>query len=269
MCRALSKGGRRCPCRQDPLIRLLESARQRLSRYARWADAADDDQARDHAAQLFERALTDVERRTGARLSPTPTPPPTRAHEFSYALTRDWSDDQLAAALADCWDDQQALDEIAARMDERDQADKLAKATRPLAPDHGSQAWEQLEAEQQNSNMIEKPGNRPSRQLTPEQQARTDYETMREVWYLQAEYECAGHLLSQKGLAAGVDPRSLWTGPANQAMRYASPELQGFWARNGRITWGAFRGQALGRRSDRAQVESVRVGKIFDDAVQV
>lgn len=266
MCRHKSEGGRRCPCRSDPVRRLLESARQRVSRYARWADAAGDDQGRDHNARLFESALADMQRRTGTEPAPTPTPAPTRAGEFTPASTAEWSDDQLAAALGECWDDQQAVDAIAELFDQRDRHRQLADGLTSF-PDHGSNAWEQLAAERQNTSMIDKPGNRPSRRLTAEQQARTDYETMREVWYLQAEYECAGHLLSKHGQAAGIDARTLWTGPVTTAQKYASPELQSWWARNGRLTWQAFRGQALGRRSDRAQVESVRAGKAFDDAI--
>lgn len=261
MCRT---GGRRCPCRQDDRRRSIEVARQRLSRYARRADAASDpdDQARNE--RLFESALTDVEDRTGHRLAPVPEPPATRAGEFTPEATASWSDEQLEAALADCWNDQQAVDAIAAVMDAREQTSGAATAD-PL-PDRAEQAWADWDS--QPNDPIERPGLRPSRRLTAEQQARADYETMREVWFLQAEYECNGQLVSARYRDQRIDPRSLWTGPATRAMKYASPELASWWARNGRTTWTAFRYHALGRRSDKAQAESVRLGTAFDDAIR-
>lgn len=92
---------------------------------------------------------------------------------------------------------------------------------------------------------------------------------MREAWFTQAENDCAGHLLNQRGIDAGVDPRSLWMGPVKHARKYASPELEGWWDHNGRMTWQAFRGQALGRTSDQDQVETVRIGEAFTDAVRI
>jgi hypothetical protein len=55
--------------------------------------------------------------------------------------------------------------------------------------------------------------------------------------YLAAEAECRGNLLSKEGLASGLaDPSSLWSGPRDQAMRYASEELRDFWLANPRMT---------------------------------
>jgi hypothetical protein len=54
--------------------------------------------------------------------------------------------------------------------------------------------------------------------------------------WLAAEHFSRGHLLNKAGLAAGVDPRDLWTGPTARAARYASEELLDFWDRHPRIT---------------------------------
>lgn len=270
MCRAKGDGGRRCPCRDDPAIRRLESARQRVSRYARQAQSTQDVEQREHAESLFSLALADVQDGTHTPAPPAvPTPPPTRAAGFSRRATMAWSEDELAAALGDCWDDQQAIDAITARLDERDQERSLVKALPVTTNRSAWTAWTQLEKESANTNMLDKPGYRPASRLTADQQARTDWETMKEVWFLSAEDECAGHLLNQRGRAAGIDPRSLWTGSDAHALTYASPELEGWFARHGRITWTAFRGQAFGRRSDRAAVENARTGKAFADAITV
>lgn len=68
--------------------------------------------------------------------------------------------------------------------------------------------------------------------------------------YLQAENATAGHMLNKAGLAAGVDPYSLFHGPARRAAKYASRELRDWWAANGRVTWIEFKAERLGRPSD-------------------
>jgi hypothetical protein len=54
--------------------------------------------------------------------------------------------------------------------------------------------------------------------------------------YLAAETETNGYLLNRAGVAAGIDPFSLWRGPASRAAKYASEELRNFWDRNRRVT---------------------------------
>lgn len=57
------------------------------------------------------------------------------------------------------------------------------------------------------------------------------------VQFLQAEAVCCGNLLSREGLAAGItDPFSLWHGPRDVAMKYASEELRDLWAVSPRVT---------------------------------
>lgn len=77
---------------------------------------------------------------------------------------------------------------------------------------------------------------------------------IREEWflgahadYLAADAETRGHLLSRDGIAAGVDPLSLWSGRADRAYRYASEELRAFWARRPRIAVTEYTRQATMR----------------------
>lgn len=77
---------------------------------------------------------------------------------------------------------------------------------------------------------------------------------IREEWflgihadYLAAENETRGNLLSRDGIAAGVDPISLWSGRLDRAYRYASEELRAFWDRRPRITVTEYTRQATMR----------------------
>jgi hypothetical protein len=56
-----------------------------------------------------------------------------------------------------------------------------------------------------------------------------------------AESETRGHMLNAAGRAAGIHPRTLFTGPEARARKYASEELRNFWDDNGRMTIGEYR----------------------------
>ena len=47
-------------------------------------------------------------------------------------------------------------------------------------------------------------------------------------------------MLNAAGKKAGIDERTLFTGPASRVRRYASPELLEYFARHGRPTREAF-----------------------------
>lgn len=73
--------------------------------------------------------------------------------------------------------------------------------------------------------------------------------------FLAAEAECRGYLLNKAGIAAGLDPWTLWTGPASRAARYASEELLEFWATHPRMTVSEYREQLRSaRRAEREQL---------------
>lgn len=68
--------------------------------------------------------------------------------------------------------------------------------------------------------------------------------------YVEAENATRGHMLNRAGLAAEVDPYSLFHGPARRAAKYASRELLDWWQENGRVTWIEYKARMLGRPSD-------------------
>ncbi len=75
--------------------------------------------------------------------------------------------------------------------------------------------------------------------------------------WLQAEDDTRGHLLSPAGKAKGIDPVTLWSGPAARARKYASPELKEWWeSHGGRRTMTEFATQYGG---DRRAAQSARL----------
>jgi hypothetical protein len=84
-------------------------------------------------------------------------------------------------------------------------------------------------------------------------------EHVHEQW-LAAENATRGHLLSREGQRAGIDPVSLFSGPAVRARKYASEDLLRFWADNPRVTFVEFRAATLGRASDIEAAQRARLG---------
>ena len=66
--------------------------------------------------------------------------------------------------------------------------------------------------------------------------------------FLAAEAATNGFLVNAAGRARGIDPWSLWSGPADRAERWASWELLEFWQGNPRITITEFRRQDAAAR---------------------
>ena len=67
------------------------------------------------------------------------------------------------------------------------------------------------------------------------------------VAVLQAEDDTNGNLLNPAGKAAGIDPATLWSGPAARARKYASDELKQWWSEHGgRMTAAEFAAQHTG-----------------------
>lgn len=83
-------------------------------------------------------------------------------------------------------------------------------------------------------------------------EVRADYEDVREAAYMRAEEATNGALLNARGRAAGIDPASLFMGPARRAYAYASPELVEHWEQHPRVTYAEFeRRQVRERESER------------------
>lgn len=61
------------------------------------------------------------------------------------------------------------------------------------------------------------------------QQMRDDFELTRNSQYERAMAELRGELLNRRGRENHIDPYSLFMGPVNRAMAYASEELLEWW----------------------------------------
>lgn len=70
--------------------------------------------------------------------------------------------------------------------------------------------------------------------------ARMERESIAEMSYLLAEADTKGNLLNKRGRAAGIDDRSLFTGPEARAPAYASEELIEHWETHPRPTAAMF-----------------------------
>lgn len=64
----------------------------------------------------------------------------------------------------------------------------------------------------------------------------SEFERYVEASYNKALEACGGVLVNTEGKAQHVDGYSLFTGPAIRAYRFASWELQQFWAENPRLS---------------------------------
>ncbi|MFC6090867.1 hypothetical protein [Saccharothrix lopnurensis] len=65
--------------------------------------------------------------------------------------------------------------------------------------------------------------------------------------YLEAEQDTRGHMLTRQAQSRGVDPLSLFTGPAHVARANASDELKEWWDGNGRPTYEQWVDMLLGK----------------------
>lgn len=70
--------------------------------------------------------------------------------------------------------------------------------------------------------------------------ARDEFDAVLTLAYDRAEAATNGALLNSRGRAKGVDPESLFLGPAVRAYAYASPELVEHWESHPRVTFAEF-----------------------------
>jgi hypothetical protein len=68
--------------------------------------------------------------------------------------------------------------------------------------------------------------------------------------FLAAEAETKGYMLSRAGVAAGIDPFDLWSGPASKVAKYASEELRNYLLGNERLTISEYHRQDRANRRD-------------------
>ena len=273
MCRSCAEyppHGRRCPGHFSPDSRLRAQIRQRIGRYDRAARAASE--AADWAAVEKYVALLD---RDVARYSAVTSPsgehdigtddavvaPDTMAGQYTPAATVDWSDDDLLTAWTELGDDPAAQDQIMTTLEWREEV--AAARDAEIAAHEAQQRAERERAwsvavDTEDASPLINPARRPARRLSPEQVCREEYDAHMRDSYVRAENDCRGVLLSRDGLAAGVDPTSLFCGPASRVRKYGSEELRTWFARNGRITFGEWKYNWLGRESDRKAAHGAR-----------
>lgn len=273
MCRSKSEraGGRRCPGCADPITRRGVVIRQRISRYARGLDKAE--QAGDSAKmsrmeRLFIRAMDDYTafEQEGQRPVETyPTPPASRAGQFTVESTVDMSDEALQQEWIDSADDPLAREAIEAVFEWRDEADRRRDAE--IAEAEAELQRKALEQRADDDlNPLTSLGRRKGRKLTPDQRCREEFTLYAHQRYLEAEDDCRGAMLTLEGRRKGIDPVQFFLGNGQLARRYASDELKSWFHRHGRLTYAAFRYQFLGRESDRASAERARLESLGDVA---
>ena len=81
------------------------------------------------------------------------------------------------------------------------------------------------------------------------QQRESEYRDEVYRMWLQAEGETNGYMLNKAGKAAGIDERSLFTGPESRVAKYASRELLDFFDKHPRPTRASYFGSAATRRA--------------------
>lgn len=81
------------------------------------------------------------------------------------------------------------------------------------------------------------------------QQRESEYKDEVYRQWLQAEGETNGYMLNKAGNAAGIDERTLFTGPQSRVAKYASRELRDYFDAHGRPTRVSWFGSAAARRA--------------------
>lgn len=108
----------------------------------------------------------------------------------------------------------------------------------------------QIMAEVDRRDQVEKnAAARKMRAKERRQQRESEYKDEVYRQWLQAEAETNGYMLNKAGKAAGIDERSLFTGPQSRVAKYASRELRDYFDKHGRPTRVAFLGSAYARRA--------------------
>ncbi|RJQ70552.1 hypothetical protein D5S17_28910 [Pseudonocardiaceae bacterium YIM PH 21723] len=232
------------------------------------ANAAEDWDRVDRYAGFVERdstMLEEIDGGPGYGLTP-PAVPESMAAGYTWESTIDWTDEQLSTAYVERIEsgDEAAADVLEQLMNQRDQLDRNRDAAIATMlqerQDQERAAFDSWTTQTGNGDLspLSNPSRRPERRRSPDQVCREEYDTYVSMSYLSAEQDCRGHLLSAEGQARGVDPQTLFSGPARIAEKYASDELKSWWGRNGRVTYIEWKYQWFGRESDRVAARSAK-----------
>lgn len=239
----------------------------RYDRAAQRANAAGDWGKVEHYAGLLDRDVALYEAATG----PEPVAAVvTRAAEFTPAATVDLGDDELLAACSELHADPAAQEQIVATLEWREEMERQRDAElveeRERRERERALAWEAAAATE-DASPLTNPARRPARRLSLDQVCREEYDAHVHLAYLTAETDCRGHLLTRQAQAAGIDPITLFSGPASRARKHASAELRSWWARHGRMTYVEWRHAWMGRESDRKAAATARAQSLGEVAM--
>lgn len=208
-------------------------------------------------------------------LPPAPAPPPPPAPEAPVPTIRDFTDEQLEAAMGLATEEE--LDVIVAELDRREAealrlaqrrekaaARKLAEEDRKataldeaiLAGDDPEHAVERIygktvEKQRQERAIVQMRGQGYDGAGFHELSAKA-FRDEADRQYFAAEEATRGNVINAAGQRAGVDPRSLFTGPESRARKYASEEVLQWWQDHGRLTLDNFRAGLIGGKMDEA-----------------
>jgi len=146
------------------------------------------------------------------------------------------SDDDLTAMIDAVADNDAALSHVLAELDRRDQEQA------PTVPVQRVEGEPTVTADDERRAWLN-----AQREIRPDGKRETIvqcvdrlYGEMVDERLQKAEDECRGHLLTQAGFNAGIDPRTLFYGNASRAVKWASDELLAWFEENGRPSWAEY-----------------------------
>ncbi|OKJ42285.1 phage minor capsid protein [Streptomyces sp. CB01580] len=235
---------------------------------------------RDHLAAHPDLRRLRAREQPGASNLPTPsTAPPApyvqaaRVRSGDTGTMREMSDEEMGAAMRATSLDDRDRARIAAELDRRYPPDPppapaaTGNAVEDLLADRAAldvatdpmpvpEEWGALANDAKFAEELAAAVRAAEKKTGAEPVERVTRATAREMYaeyvyrqYLDAEDACRGHLLNKKAQADGIDPMSLFSGPAHIAHARASDELREWWRVNGRLTQAEFIEKATGQPS--------------------
>lgn len=269
MCRDMAHGGRRCPYHDNPKVRALAVARTCATRMARRLEARENELSEEQYQKRFQRLMNSYENlasrtqdATGVKAppaegqtdKPTPLPPaaPTVAETITPELVNSLSWDELADLAGELGDDPEAAEKMELLINEREERE----LHEGLAPDYEDYTTgHEIELD---PDPVINLTTRPARKLTAHERAREEYD-----YYLYSQYKkCTDELsfmVNEEGHRKGIDDFTLFSGPVSRVKKYASEELQSWFAKNGRHTLASYRYQMYGWAQDAKAAHNARM----------
>lgn len=278
MCRSILQGGRRCPFHSNRSMLALASAKQAAKRMEERITRDEDKLTQEELdarvvrlMEAWERVNTRMQQAIPQRnqekatqviegLNPIKVPHPTLAPTITEERINSMSWDEVVDLAATLDDDPEAAEKLEELVDRRE-AQELGQL------DEDFEVPENRLTPVMGEDPVLNPAARAYRKLSRHERAREEYET-----YVYSQYQnCVSELsflVNKEGAAKNIDELSLFTGPISQVKKYASEELQAWFARNGRQTLGSYRYAMYQWSSDADAARRVRL-EGFDNVAQV